>query len=165
MEAGLIIRTADLGPEGLRIETPLAVGLLTPEAHDPIRVSDALVKGEILPAGGGGVIFRGRLAAMAELPCARCLEPFRMEVAREFDLRYAPAPPPGREIQIPEDEMDLGFLDPDGGLDLAQAALEQVYLEIPMKPLCRPDCRGLCASCGVNLNNEACRCANLHPRS
>jgi len=160
----LIIRTADLGPEGKRVATPLELGPLTSSSQDPFRVSDVFIEGEIRPANRE-VVFRGKLTARAELPCARCLDLFWLEVAREFALRYAPAAPAVKDIQIPEDDMDLGFLEPDGGLDLAQVALEQVILELPMKPLCRSECRGLCARCGANLNNEACRCANLVPRS
>lgn len=160
----MIIRTADLAPGGKRFAAPLEIGPLTSGSQDPIRVSEVFLEGEVRPSSRG-VVLRGLLKARAELPCARCLEPFGVEMAREFELRYAPAAPPGKDVHISEEDMDLGFLEPDGGLDLAQVALEQIYLEIPMKPLCRPECRGLCATCGANLNNEACRCANLVPRS
>jgi len=160
----LIIRTADLAPEGKRIAIPLEIGPLTSGSQDPIRVSEVFLEGEIRPANRG-VILRGVLKARAELACARCLESFGVAMAREFVLRYAPAAPAGKDIHIAEEDLDLGFLEPDGGLDLAQVALEQIFLEIPMKPLCRPDCRGLCVNCGANLNNEPCRCANLVPRS
>ena len=65
------------------------------------------------------------------------------------------------EAQLNLDETDIGFFEGDG-LFLADILAEQVNLALPMKVICRSDCRGLCAHCGVNLNTEECRCEK-HP--
>ena len=101
----------------------------------------------------------GRVETTIELPCSRCLEPFRWPVNAVFDLRYqprtAPTAKPDREIE--EDDFSTAFYENDE-IDLVQMMREQFYLALPMKPLCRPDCQGLCPQCGTNLNRGACAC-------
>ena len=91
--------------------------------------------------------------------CARCLEPVVEEVSRTFDLFYSPLPKGVKpeEAQLKEDDAEIGFFEGEG-LFLADVLREQVLLALPMKVICRSDCRGLCASCGANLNHEECRC-------
>jgi uncharacterized protein len=101
----------------------------------------------------------GQLETKIELQCARCLEPVVEDVQRHFDLFYSPMP----KVSKPEEERlkdldaDIGFYKGDG-LFLADVLAEQVLLAVPMKAICRSDCRGLCAACGANLNHEECRC-------
>jgi len=101
----------------------------------------------------------GRVETTLELPCSRCLEPFRWPVNSVFDLRYQPRTPasakPDREIE--EDDFTTAFYENDE-IDLVQMMREQFYLAVPMKPLCRPDCQGLCPQCGTNLNRGTCTC-------
>jgi uncharacterized protein len=54
----------------------------------------------------------------------------------------------------------------DGWLDLGPLLREQAWVDIPMKPLCRPDCQGLCPQCGADLNHESCECdrTEIDPR-
>ena len=105
----------------------------------------------------------GELETKLELQCARCLEPVVEAVERHFDLFYSPMP----KTEKPEEEQlraldaDIGFYVGDG-LFLADVLAEQVLLSVPMKAICRSDCRGLCAACGANLNHEECRC-ETHP--
>jgi len=101
----------------------------------------------------------GRLATQLEVVCARCLEPVTQELAPSFDLRYRPVAAISREeeIKLAPDDADVGFYTGEG-LFLADILAEQVHLALPMKTLCREDCRGLCAGCGANLNRERCRC-------
>ena len=101
----------------------------------------------------------GRVRTVLELPCDRCLEPFTLPVDAAFDLRYQPhADNTGEgEREIEEDDLSTAFYD-NQTIDLGQLMREQFYLSVPMKPLCREDCRGLCAICGTNLNRGACDC-------
>ncbi len=101
----------------------------------------------------------GTLKTVLELPCSRCLEPFRLPVDSEFDLRYQPHTPhaAGDEREVEEDDLTTAFYDNDE-IDLGQLMEEQFYLSLPMKPLCIEDCKGLCAQCGKNLNRETCDC-------
>ena len=99
----------------------------------------------------------GSLATRLELTCSRCLEPFQVPVQTAFDLRYLPQALAGNREEDPDDDPSTTFYS-DDQIDLGQMVREQCYLAIPMKPLCRPDCQGLCATCGTNLNTERCQC-------
>ena len=101
----------------------------------------------------------GDVKTVLELPCSRCLEPFRSPVDSHFDLRYQPhAHNTGEgEREIEEDDLTTAFYE-DEEIDLGQLMEEQFYLALPMKPLCREECRGLCPVCGKNLNRETCDC-------
>lgn len=106
---------------------------------------------------------KGKLETELEFNCARCLEPSRLAVKRVFDLFYHPlADVPGEdELQVPQGEEELGFYQGDGLL-LEDVAKEQVLLTLPMRALCREDCKGLCPVCGGNRNRQDCKC-EAHP--
>jgi len=109
---------------------------------------------------------RGRVVASMEAICARCLEPVEHAVDLNFDLVYRPITSitRGDEFQVPRGEEEIGFYR-EGRLLLEDVVKEQVLLSLPMKSICRTDCRGLCPACGTNLNREACRCAGpIDPR-
>ena len=95
-----------------------------------------------------------------ELTCSRCLEPFRMPVDAVFDVRYLPAGDVGgdAEREVAEEDLDTSVYR-DDQIDLNEVLREQFYLALPMKPLCREDCRGLCPQCGTNLNTATCDCS------
>jgi uncharacterized protein len=94
-----------------------------------------------------------------EVPCARCLEPVRHSLAGDFDLLFRPlgvdAGPADRALGAPETE--IGYYQ-ESGLVLEDVLREQVLLTLPVRTLCRPDCKGLCPRCGRNLNAEPCSC-------
>lgn len=100
----------------------------------------------------------GRATTEVELACSRCAEPFRMTVDGAFELRFLPQALAGNKDEDPDDDPTTAFY-ADDRIDLGQVVREQCYLAIPMKPLCTPDCQGLCAQCGINLNTERCQCA------
>ncbi len=116
-----------------------------------VRATAELIEGQIR--------ISGTLHTRLELVCARCLEPVSEEVSREFDLYYRPASEkPGKEeLRLKDDETEVSFFEGEG-LFLADVLAEQILLAIPMKIICRSDCRGLCPQCGANLNSESCRC-------
>ena len=101
----------------------------------------------------------GHARTTLEMPCGRCLEPFTLPIDAAFDLRYQPhAANTGEgEREIEEDDLTTAFYENDQ-IDLGQLMREQFYLALPMKPLCRDDCRGLCPTCGTNLNTGSCHC-------
>ena len=116
-----------------------------------VRASAELVEGQIR--------ITGSLQTKIELVCARCLEPVVEEVSRDFDLFYRPMKTIAKEeeVHLREDDTEIAFFQGEG-LFLADVLAEQVLLALPMKVICRGDCRGLCPHCGVNLNSEECRC-------
>ncbi len=102
----------------------------------------------------------GRLATGIQLSCARCLEPVEQDVRREFDLLYRPIGVDRKadEVAIHEADTEIGYYQGDG-LALEDVMREQVLLAVPIRALCREDCRGLCPRCGRNWNKEKCGCA------
>lgn len=102
----------------------------------------------------------GRVGTTIQMLCSRCLEPFQTPVDETFDVLFLPhrenAGDSEREIE--DDDLATAFYR-DQVIDLGQLMQEQFYLAVPMKPLCREDCRGLCPDCGTNLNSGSCGCA------
>lgn len=97
-----------------------------------------------------------------DIQCGRCLEPLIIPVNSELKYTLAPAPEEteGPEIEISPDsadEVNFGYYQEDE-IDLEPIVLEQIVLQIPIKPLCREDCKGLCPKCGADLNVESCDC-------
>ena len=102
----------------------------------------------------------GTVTTQLELSCGRCLEPYRLDVAAPFDVRYLPASSASVETEQEVDHEDLGTsYYRDDRIDLNELLREQFYLALPMKPLCREDCKGLCPQCGTNLNTSTCDCS------
>ncbi|MDK2954511.1 MAG: hypothetical protein PWQ57_7 [Desulfovibrionales bacterium] len=100
-----------------------------------------------------GVFVRGTLSGSLRIPCDRCAEPFELDLAHEFELFEEVSP------EDPAEASDL--LRTAGGvleLDAAGLLWEQFVLALPEHALCHPDCRGLCSTCGANLNITACQC-------
>ena len=103
---------------------------------------------------------QGWLAAEMSVTCSRCLRLFSSRLEKTFDLEYAPDPKverEGEELALNYEDLGVGFYR-DEQLDLGSAVGEQILLEIPMKPLCAEDCRGLCDQCGADLNQGDCGC-------
>jgi uncharacterized protein len=109
---------------------------------------------------GAEIRIRGDLATRLEASCDRCLGAVEIPVSRDFDLFYRPLQSIAQEeeIEIPADEMEIGFYSGDG-IELADVAIEQVILSVPMKVICGAECRGLCPVCGANRNLTRCECA------
>jgi uncharacterized protein len=101
----------------------------------------------------------GRAQTVLELSCSRCLEPFTMPVDVAIDLQYVPASAMKTEAEreVQDEDFETSYYR-DDRIDLNELLREQFYLQLPMKPLCRDDCRGLCPHCGTNLNTGSCDC-------
>ena len=101
----------------------------------------------------------GRLRTVLETDCGRCLEAFAIPVDTTFDLMFLPladATSAG-EREVQDADIGVSFYK-DDVIDLGEVMREQFFLALPMKPLCRPDCKGLCPVCGANRNREPCDC-------
>ncbi len=112
---------------------------------------------------GSEIRIRGHIGTHLGASCDRCLEAVEFPVERDFDLFYRPVATIAREeeIKISEDELGVGFYS-GKGIVLADVVTEQVILAVPMKVVCRAECRGLCPVCGANRNTEVCNC--LEPK-
>jgi uncharacterized protein len=152
-------------------EMPAAALDVPPEdfvVHGPVRF-----EGDIVAGAGASYELTGRLQAKLGLPCARCAESFDFSLDVPVQLRFVPEAAEKAGVRAPasaDDDTDDGReMDDDDPsivtydeprIDLAPVAREQCYLAIPMKPLCRPDCQGLCPQCGTNRNTGTCTCEN-----
>jgi uncharacterized protein len=127
--------------DSYQIATPVELGLDVHKDKDVFRLG-------------------GRVQTTLELSCSRCLEAFVLPVESSFDLRYLPASALSDEDEreIADEDLETSYYR-DDRIDLNELLREQFYLALPMKPLCREDCRGLCPVCGVNWNVSACDCS------
>ena len=87
----------------------------------------------------------GTVKTTVEVDCSRCLEGFQVPIASTFDVQYLPATaaPADPDREVDEQELDTAFYQ-DGVIDLRQLVREQIFLMLPMKPLCQESCAGLC---------------------
>jgi uncharacterized protein len=160
----LLIDIPRIPPEGLDLDEALdpAAVHLEGDAELSLRPGGRL-SGRVEVVDETTVHVRGRLAASVEVDCARCLERYGVELGQELDLFYLPRAPQQEEAQEEEVELSdrdvvVGYYEADR-LDLGELVREQILLALPLKPLCRPDCQGLCPRCGRNRNASPCGCA------
>ena len=144
------------------VEVALAGGGETdgPVVREPVAYDLKLLKQE------SSVRVEGRLDAVVEASCSRCARRFPIAVDRRFSEVFAAANE--REGVLPR-ELDANDLDLDyyqgGAIDGLQLLAEQIILALPMKILCTENCRGLCPTCGADLNHADCDCeADVDPR-
>lgn len=101
----------------------------------------------------------GRLQTSIELTCGRCLEHVALPIDADVDLHYLPhVENRGEgELEVEDEDLTTAYYK-DEQIDLGQMIREQLWLALPMKPLCREGCKGLCPVCGANLNVTTCGC-------
>jgi uncharacterized protein len=149
----MIIRVAEIPGEGLEVEDPRA---FPHPFQDPAWSLDAVSL--TVEKDGEAVLIQGTLAARVPQHCGRCLEPYAVTVTPEVDARFVPNPRRrGEEVELGAEDLDTDVYD-NGVLDLATLLETETTLLLPMKPLCREDCRGLCPICGTNRNVSTCHC-------
>ncbi|NDJ60057.1 MAG: DUF177 domain-containing protein [Chloroflexi bacterium] len=103
-----------------------------------------------------GILVQGDLHAGVESECIRCLDSIEQDVVISLEELYAYLSPKASEFSIGDDAI----------LDLSPLLRAEAIIADTRGGLCRPDCRGLCADCGSNLNHDTCTCAldNIDPR-
>lgn len=99
----------------------------------------------------GSVLLNAHLLYTVTMPCDRCCETVSRECARDFSHVLV------RELSDEQDS-DAYIAVPEERLDLDELLREDILLDMPVKFLCSPDCRGLCPRCGKNLNEGDCGC-------
>jgi uncharacterized protein len=121
--------------------------------HDPLRVELDVVKGD------REFVFSGWILAPATVECSRCLATFEDVVRAPFALTCHRMRGLRPEAEENGEGAVIRFIDPAAvRIDLADDVRAAVILALPIRPLCRPDCRGLCPRCGEDLNRGACGC-------
>lgn len=161
----------DIPPDGLSItlddasvwEGPMA------EFHMECRVVKPLQAQVFLLPAESGCLVRGTLKGVVALPCDRCTEDALLTLDNTFETFECL--PDGIPLLLEDGEVDEADDAPDEAshiymdknvpmLDLAALCWEEFALALPVKPLCRDNCKGLCATCGANLNDGPCGCVH-----
>lgn len=110
---------------------------------------------------GSELQVEGTVRATVRLQCSRCLAPFSFPVLGKVEAAFGP-PAQVREAEhqheLAEDELEVEPL-AGGGADLRGIIAEQIHLNLPLKPLCREDCPGICPRCGRPGGTADCGCA------
>ncbi|PYM17884.1 MAG: DUF177 domain-containing protein [Candidatus Rokuibacteriota bacterium] len=154
----MIIRVSELSPEGLDVRD--ARQFSTPAFTDPEWRLDG-VDLHVQP-DGDDVTVQGTIEATVPLACGRCLESLPTHVNVLVDVRLTPRPAARDDLELGADDLDTDFYANDE-LDLGALIQTETTLALPMKPLCREDCRGLCPACGMNRNLTPCECREQKP--
>ncbi len=127
---------------------------------DDVHIRDRL-RGQItLMHTTDGILVTGVLQTTVELVCDRCLQNFEAPVELGIEESFRPSidirtgsvlqPVPGEELETLINEQHI--------LDMREVVRQDILLALPMHPLCRPNCAGLCPECGQDLNEGSCNC-------
>jgi uncharacterized protein len=108
---------------------------------------------------GQSVLIKGSVKTDLRLQCVRCLKEFSYPLFSPFELTLHPMKETSleEETELGEKDMESNFIE-GGELHLSEIVWEQIFLEIPYKPLCHEECKGLCSICGKDLNLFSCEC-------
>ncbi len=119
----------------------------------PVRYELAVTKFDDTVSIEGPVTFE------ASLSCSRCLEDFDLSMSLQMAIKLTPKStlPEAAEMELHNDDLDVYYYEGDE-IDLDPFVYEEVMLNIPVRPLCSEECRGICPTCGRNRNIEPCDC-------
>ncbi len=153
----MLVHLDDILPEGIEIEVCL-------DPDDPavreLNVKGPVIGSLIIRKMGQQVLVRGSIDGEVLLTCARCLTDFIAGIRERVDIDLRPILDLDRtaqEMELGTDDLNVEFFRGDT-LDVGHLAAEQISLSIPMKPLCRDDCSGICPECGADGTLGTCRC-------
>lgn len=115
---------------------------------DPVRFEEVAVKGEFVGTDQT-ISVTAEITAHVYSQCARCLEPVDAPIEATMDAEFVREPEPSD----PDLYSFEGFT-----IDITEAVKDALVLELPLRFLCKEDCKGLCPQCGTNLNTGSCAC-------
>ncbi len=146
--------------EPLEWQETLEVSSAELDLPESIEIGAIECRGKVRPMAES-YLLRATLSCQQKLCCTRCLKPVTLPFSTDLDLILEIGrESPDQERQLEPGDLDLLLLE-DAVLDTRPILIEQVHLSIPMKPLCKEDCAGLCAGCGADLNSGACGCESV----
>ncbi|NQS91027.1 MAG: DUF177 domain-containing protein, partial [Chloroflexi bacterium] len=110
------------------------------------------IKGQIaVSVTEDGVVAEGKINALTELSCSRCLDLYWQPIKLDFTEIFSAHP-----VEDQSDALGEQLLPADGSIDLTPILRDYTALDIPIRQVCKEECKGLCPTCGVNLNLEDC---------
>ena len=126
------------------------------------------VKGELtLVRTNNSILAEGMLATQIRITCSRCLKPFTLKLPLKIQEEFFPTIDIVTGMKLPKPEDPGSFtIDEHHILDLKEAIRQYIVIAMPMKPLCKVQCAGLCDTCGKDLNLGDCSCSHedIDPR-
>ncbi len=158
-------KTKDIGEGGIDIRVAVNEAWLAAECADAgfgIGKGGLHLEGRIEPAGNG-YLLRGSLRGELLVPCARCLEPAPVTIDAPLAVSFVEHT--RDDDEEPEEAQDDVIVIEHDTIDLSRPVRDEILLAIPIGPLCRPDCAGICPTCGGNRNVTPCDCAKQAPET
>ena len=153
------IKLQDISPEGLGVDVKEEEEFRSIAEQRGVKTLSPVTAHVDIRRISGAVEIAGHVAARLSLKCARCLEDYASTVETDFVRHLVRGKDKEREKEkeLTPEEMDVTFFEGDE-IELLEILFEEVSLEMPTKPLCKEDCRGLCPRCGKDLNKGECKC-------
>jgi uncharacterized protein len=161
VDTPLLIDIDRLPKEGLRLSSDFDFPSLDLVEENAVFLEPAHAE-VVVRTVGDEVFVQGEVTAKLSFVCSRCLTPFEFPVHSKFDLVYLPEELDALTEELSDEEIDKMYYR-DRHLDLRAVVLEQLNLTFPAKPLCSPDCEGICAVCGVIVRDGGCSCVVREP--
>jgi len=169
--------TSDPLPFAFEEGTPWWAQRMLAQPGVPRELAEPIVVEGNAYRGGAGeeLVVEGTVAGALDLECARCLARYRHRLHEPFRLvlepagTRTPAEPEAAEALFRDglcltDEIEMGWYR-GSEIQLDEVCLELISLALPVKPLCREDCAGLCSRCGADRNESSCSCDEVAPNS
>ena len=155
----MFIEVQDLKQEPLHVQHIFPIGEIK-FFHEDAALSEPVSTDFILTHADRDIRVDGTVKTNIRFKCSRCAKEYSRSFASSFDLTYLPQPKwtnENAEIALKYEDMEVAYYD-GVALDVNLMILEQIELAMPMKFVCREDCRGLCYKCGADLNEDLCLC-------
>ena len=155
----MFIEIQDLEQEPLHVHHEYGVREID-FRHDDAVLADPVSADFVLSHRDRDLRISGKVVTAIRFKCSRCAKEFLRPFSASFELNYLPQPDwakRGDEIELKYEEMDVGYYD-GVRFDVDLMVLEQIELGMPMKYVCRENCKGLCDQCGADLNDGPCLC-------
>ena len=145
----------DIDEAGLDLSVPVSQAWLTSELSETsvgLGEDGLRFEGRLEPAGEG-YLLRGTLHGTLTASCARCLETAPIAIDSPLAINFV------EDAESDEDELGDDVLPFEhGAIDIAPPIRDEILLAMPMSPICREDCAGICPTCGGNRNLTPCDC-------
>ncbi len=164
----MLIRILEIPPEGKELSEAVGAEWIDAALAEAGRgvVGQAGAFEARVETVGDKVLVQGRAQVPVRLKCARCLAGFGVDL--DFGITHILEPRPEddseEEMELDDGDLDVSYIEgPE--FDISEVVREHMHLALPMNPLCKDDCAGLCDRCGGDLNDGDCGCkAPVDPR-
>ena len=155
----MFIEIEDLKPEPLHVRHVFQTGEIE-FSHEDAVLNGPVTADFTLNHKNSDLHIMGTVNTVVHFRCSRCTREFDKDISAGFNLSYLPQPEwteENVEVELKYEDMEVAFYD-GTAFDVNMMVLEQIELAIPMKFVCREDCKGLCYQCGADLNEGTCSC-------